>query len=245
YTAEGRLEALAEEANGLLERMYQAYLKRTRALADNLREMDAMSEELEESRLKGVHLRSQMDAMGERHKREQEDKDKRIQELEACIRDQQEEMLRLRNSNKPADAEKEPGSLRSPSTLAEKRISSSATSDSGFESDKSDTDSLHSTLSRILPPEDVACPTCSRQLAHTANPKSPTPLREAWSSDATEIVASPTSTRPPSVIQAQQPAQKTGWAFNLLRKNTGGTQDQNTVDALRQENKILRERVAG
>lgn len=60
-----QLEELARTAQDLLDRMYAAYTKRTMALGEVLVDQSVLREEIEERRVKALHLQAQLDRMSQ------------------------------------------------------------------------------------------------------------------------------------------------------------------------------------
>lgn len=64
-STEAQLEELATMAQDLLERMYTAYTKRTMALGEVLADQSVLREEVEERKVKALHLQAQLDRVSQ------------------------------------------------------------------------------------------------------------------------------------------------------------------------------------
>ncbi|KAA8893714.1 hypothetical protein FN846DRAFT_750553, partial [Sphaerosporella brunnea] len=232
-TPEARLEDAVATATELLDRVYAAYLARTAAIRDAVGEADAQREDLEAQRVVASSLRAQLDRLAtiEREARDEqnvrmEEQARRIQALEAEIRRRDAIEEARRNRCKRA----------------------SAASDSGFESDVdsilSRSDHSQRTSIVVSPMEeedegaDSGCQDCESCRHHSvtaavgAETKNPTPLREAWSPESPSHTKTPT----PSIKQGV-------WGFFKKNQQQQNSWYGNDINAVRMENRILREQV--
>ncbi|RPA73555.1 hypothetical protein BJ508DRAFT_341197 [Ascobolus immersus RN42] len=236
-TPEARLATLAETAKDLLDRVYTAYKKRTLATSEALSEQSALRDELEGARLRTRILESKLEKEAELHRSELEQKDE-------ALRLMQEKLQRLEmqlSSEPPTPSDETPTPRAGSASGLDKRISSSTTSDSGFESDA---DSLFSRTTSpsdsTLSPSDSTltlshCPHCNSHLRPPSitSPSSPSPLREATAVSEEELG----NVRVPSPAQS-----KWQQALAAMVKKTVPA-EQGEVEALRGENRFLRGRV--
>ncbi|KAI5806444.1 hypothetical protein DFH27DRAFT_599485 [Peziza echinospora] len=79
--SQAHLEELANTAKDLLDRVYTAYSKRTKALEEALAEQGVLQEEVEEGKAKARHLKSQLQRLDEQYKKDFKEKDEVIGDL--------------------------------------------------------------------------------------------------------------------------------------------------------------------
>lgn len=252
-TPEGRLSELSSTAGDLLDRVYDAYKARTKALSEILDEQEAQKEALEESKIKTAEYKTQLELLATEERAAREEQQLRLSAYEKRIRELEEKLVREKAKSQE---------LEKRAVMENRRKRASTASDSGFESDAdslfsirekdrgvSPVDSLldggvddSSTVAATPPPPPLPskCDSCSKPLhsisssaSSISSIRNPTPLSQAWGPETTAAAAAAANT-PPS---------KWGFAAALRGNRQTGVWGGSDSEIIRQENRMLRARV--
>lgn len=200
-TDDEALDTLREQASTVLQRMQEAYKQRTFAMQQALAGRNEKQEELEETRARVDHLRTQLDGMAAKVLDQEKAMQTMVEELERERRMHHEEESRSRKHTMrvvPPEDEVPSLVLQTPHRGGKRASHSTFTSDSGFDSgDESVADSVFSHREGVeSPTSTLTAPSPNlSQVALSTPSAAPTPTPTIQKNLAA-VTSSPTPTRP-------------------------------------------------
>lgn len=255
-TNDEALDILRERASTVLQHMQEVYKHRTFAMHEALADRKGKQQELEETRARVDHLRTQLDEMAAKVLDQEKAMQAMAEELEQEKRLRQKEKSRSRGRQKfPVPAEDDLPSLvlHTPHRSGKRASHGTLTSDSGFESgDESVADSIFSQLEGVeSPPSTLTAPSLNLSQVALATPAAgptPTPVIQK---NLITVTSSPTPTRASAYDRVVK-----GLASTRLGSSFGGNSNQCTnchgvraseawsvMGVLKDENKGLKTRL--
>lgn len=195
------LDILRERASTVLQHMQEAYKHRTFAMHEVLVDRKGKQDELEETRARVDHLKTQLDEMAAKVLDQEKAMQAMAEELEQEKRLRQKEKSRSRSRSKfPVSTEDDIPSLvlQTPRRSGKRASHGTLTSDSGFESgDESVAESVFSQREGVeSPTSSLAAPSPNlSQVALSTPTAGPTPTPTIQKNLIT-VTSSPTPTRP-------------------------------------------------
>lgn len=195
------LDTLREQASTVLQRMQEAYKERTFAMHQALADKNEKQEELEETRARVDHLKSQLDGMAAKVLDQEKAMQAMAEELDQERRKRQEEESRSRSRTMravPPEEDIPSLVLQTPNRGGKRASHGTFTSDSGFESgDESVADSVFSQREGVeSPTSTLTAPSPNlSQIALSTPAAAPTPT-PTIQKNLVAATSSPTPTRP-------------------------------------------------
>ncbi|KAJ5182860.1 hypothetical protein N7492_000476 [Penicillium capsulatum] len=199
-TGDEALDTLREQASSVLQRMQEAYKQRTFVMHQALADRNEKQEELEETRARVDHLKTQLDGMAAKVLDQEKAMQAMAQELEQERRLRQQEESRNRSGTRrthAADDDVPSLVLQTPHRGSKRASHGTLTSDSGFESgDESVADSVFSQREGVeSPTSTLTAPSPNlSQVALSTPAVAPTPTPTIQKNLIT-VTGTPTPTR--------------------------------------------------
>lgn len=228
-TQDEALDTLREQASTVLQRMQDAYKRRTFAMHQALADKNERQEELAETRARVDHLKIQLDGMAAKVLDQEKAMQAMAEELEQERRKRQEEDSRSRSQTMraiPTEDDIPSLVLRNPSRRGKRASHGTLTSDSGFESgDESVADSVFSQREGVeSPTSTLAAPSPNLSQITLSTPSAaPTPT-PTIQKNLVAATSSPTPTRPSAYDRVMK-----GLASTRLGSSFVGNSNQCTI----------------
>lgn len=219
-------DTLREQASTVLHRMQEAYKQRTFAMHQALADKNKKQEELEETRARVDHLKTQLDGMAAKVLDQEKAMQAMAEELEQERRKRQEEEFRSRSRTMraiPPEEDIPSLVLQTPNRGGKRASHGTFTSDSGFESgDESVADSVFSQREGVeSPTSTLTAPSPNlSQIALSTPSAAPTPT-PTIQKNLVVVTSSPTLTRPSTYDRVMK-----GLASTRLGSSFAGNSNQ-------------------